>query len=86
MFVFDKSKCTLQSLVFLVLKITILCPVEGEASPVVASLGVGSGSTEVGKHLPILQVVAWKTSLIASRELSSLGGRHLNAEQRAITV
>ena len=40
--------------IFMLLKITILCPVEGEAFSVV----FGCGSTEVGKPLPILQVVA----------------------------
>ena len=45
-----KPKYTLQSLV---LKNTILCPVESEASFI-----IGSGSAEIGKPLPILQVVA----------------------------
>ena len=65
--------------IFMLLKITILCPVEGEASCV-----IGCGSTEVGKPLPVLQVVASQTCLLTSRELSSLGGRHLNAAQPAI--
>ena len=47
----------------------------------------GSNSTEVGKLLPILQVVAWlPVPLVASRELPALGGRHLNADQPSITT
>ena len=54
---------------------------EGEAF--VLFVVIRSGSRKEGQLLSLFQVVAWQTSLHASRELPALGGRHLNAEELA---